>query len=46
MKRLTCEMCGGTDLVKKDGVYYLPELWVQIYAGRSKKNDGRDRWSC
>lgn len=21
MKRLTCEMCGGTDLVKKDGVY-------------------------
>ena len=21
MKRLTCEMCGGTDLIKQDGVF-------------------------
>ena len=24
MRKLTCEMCGGTDLVKDGGVFYLP----------------------
>lgn len=30
MKRLTCEMCGSTDLIKQDGVFCLPDLRLQI----------------
>ena len=29
MKQLTCEMCGGTDLVKQDGVFVCQSCGIE-----------------
>lgn len=37
MKRLTCEMCGGTDLVKEDGVFVCKNCGVKYSPEEAKK---------
>ena len=37
MKQLTCEMCGGTDLVKQDGVYVCQSCGTKYSVEEAKK---------
>lgn len=37
MKRLTCEMCGGTDLVKQDGVFVCQYCGTKYSTEEAKK---------
>lgn len=37
MKRLTCEMCGGTDLVKQDGVFVCQNCGTKYSVEEAKK---------
>lgn len=37
MKRLTCEMCGGTDLVKQDGVFICQTCGTKYSVEEAKK---------
>lgn len=37
MKQLTCEMCGGTDLVKQDGMYICQTCGVKYSVEEAKK---------
>ena len=39
MKRLTCEMCGSTDLIKQDGVFVCQTCGCK-YSLRKPKDDG------
>lgn len=37
MKRLTCEMCGGTDLIKQDGVFVCQNCGMKYSVEDAKK---------
>ena len=37
MKRLTCEMCGGTDLVKQDGIFVCQHCGTKYSVEEAKK---------
>lgn len=37
MKQLTCEMCGGTDLIKQDGVFVCQSCGLKYSAEEAKK---------
>lgn len=37
MKQLTCEMCGGTDLVKQDGVFVCQSCGIKYSVEEAKK---------
>lgn len=37
MKKMTCEMCGGTDLIKQDGVFVCQSCGCQYSAEDAKK---------
>ena len=37
MKRLTCEMCGGTDLIKQDGVFVCQNCGIKYSVEEAKK---------
>lgn len=37
MKQLTCEMCGGTDLIKQDGVFVCQNCGVKYSVEEAKK---------
>lgn len=37
MKQLTCEMCGGTDLIKQDGVFVCQNCGMKYSAEEAKK---------
>lgn len=37
MKQLTCEMCGGSDLIKQDGVYVCQNCGMKYSAEEAKK---------
>lgn len=37
MKRLTCEMCGGTDLIKQDGVFVCQSCGTKYSVEEAKK---------
>lgn len=37
MKRLACEMCGGTDLIKQDGVFVCQNCGMKYSAEDAKK---------
>ena len=37
MKRLTCEMCGGTDIVKQDGLFVCQSCGVKYSLEEAKK---------
>lgn len=37
MKQLTCEMCGGTDLIKQDGVYVCQSCGMKYSVEEAKK---------
>lgn len=37
MKQLTCEMCGGTDLVKQDGMFVCQTCGTKYSVGEAKK---------
>ncbi len=37
MKRLTCEMCGGTDIVKQDGVFVCQNCGMKYSVEEAKK---------
>lgn len=37
MKQLTCEMCGGTDLVKQDGVFVCQSCGTKYSVEEAKK---------
>ncbi len=37
MKRLTCEMCGGTDLIKQDGVFVCQSCGVKYSLEEARK---------
>ena len=37
MKRLVCEMCGGTDLVKQDGVFVCQNCGTKYSVEEAKK---------
>ncbi len=37
MKRLTCEMCGGTDLIKQDGVFVCQNCGTKYSVEEAKK---------
>ena len=42
MKRLTCEMCGGTNLIKQDGVFVCQTCGAKYSVEEAKKlmNEG------
>lgn len=37
MKRLTCEMCGGTDLIKQDGVFVCQSCGCKYSVEEARK---------
>lgn len=37
MKRLTCEMCGSTDLIKQDGVFVCQSCGCKYSVEEAKK---------
>ena len=37
MKQLTCELCGGTDLVKQDGVFVCQNCGTKYTVEEAKK---------
>ena len=37
MKQLTCEMCGGTDLIKQDGVFVCQNCGMKYSVEEAKK---------
>ena len=37
MKQLTCEMCGGTDLMKQDGVFVCQSCGTKYSVEEAKK---------
>ena len=37
MKQLTCEMCGGTDLIKQDGVFVCQNCGLKYSVEEAKK---------
>ena len=37
MKQLTCEMCGGTDLIKQDGVFVCQSCGCKYSVEEAKK---------
>jgi len=37
MKQLTCEMCGGTDMIKKDGVFVCQSCGTKYSVEEAKK---------
>ena len=37
MKQLTCEMCGGTDLIKQDGVFVCQSCGTKYSVDEAKK---------
>ena len=37
MKQLTCEMCGGTDLLKQDGVFVCQSCGTKYSVEEAKK---------
>ena len=37
MKQLTCEMCGGTDLLKQDGVFVCQSCGCKYSVEEAKK---------
>lgn len=37
MKQLTCEMCGGTDLIKQDGVFVCQSCGCKYSIEEAKK---------
>ena len=37
MKQLTCEMCGGTDLIKQDGVFVCQSCGTKYSIEEAKK---------
>ena len=37
MKQLTCEMCGGTDLIKQDGVFVCQSCGMKYSVEEAKK---------
>ena len=40
MKRLTCEMCGSTDLIKQDGAFVCQTCGCKYSIEEAKKDDG------
>ena len=41
MKKITCEMCGGTDLIKQDGVFVCQNCGMKYSLEDAKKTDDR-----
>ena len=37
MKKLTCEMCGGTDLIKQDGVFVCQSCGCKYSVEEARK---------
>jgi len=37
MKQLTCELCGGTDLIKQDGVFVCQNCGTKYSVEEAKK---------
>ena len=37
MKKLTCEMCGGTDLIKQDGVFVCQSCGISYSVEDAKR---------
>ena len=37
MKQLTCEMCGGTDLIKQDGIFVCQNCGTKYSVEEAKK---------
>ena len=37
MKQLKCEMCGGTDLIKQDGVFICQSCGIKYSVEEAKK---------
>ena len=39
MKKLVCEMCGSSDMVKQDGMFVCQTCGVKYSLEEAKKND-------
>ena len=46
MKQMVCEMCGGTDLIKQDGVFVCQTCGTKYSIEEAKKNDDRGKCRC
>ena len=43
MKQMVCEMCGGTDLIKQDGVFVCQTCGTKYSIEEAKKMKGNKR---